>query len=121
MAKEIVKISATVPQSWKLNRKLFHKAAKPYFKHTKWLLHAKGQFPYYPWYVNITPQFINWFIQQVSHRTGITKGNQGPWCDWKEVLESTEWKKLMEEYSGGLRKLKEAIEIEDAKDFQETQ
>lgn len=117
MAKEIVKISATVPQSWKLNRRLFHKAAKPHFKHTKWLLHAKGQFPYYPWYVNITPQFISWFIQRVSHRTGITKGNQGPWCDWKDVLESNEWKKLMEEYSEGLRKLGEATEVKDAKDF----
>lgn len=117
MAKEIVKISATVPQSWKLNRRLFHKAAKPHFKQTKWLLHAKGQFPYYPWYVNIMPQFMIWSIQQVSRRTGITKGNQGPWCDWKDVFESDEWKKLIEEYSGGLRRLKGTIEIEDAKEL----
>lgn len=117
MAKEVIKISATVPQSWKLNRRLFHIAAKPYFKQTKWLLHAKGQFPYYPWYVNIMPQFVNWFIQQVSRIIGITKGNQGPWCDWKDVFESAEWGKLIEEYSGGLRKLEAAIEVKDAREF----
>src|SRR5699024_7696890 len=45
-SKDIVKLSATVPQKWKLNRRLFHRAAKPFLKSSKWLLHGDGWLPY---------------------------------------------------------------------------
>src|SRR5690606_28656370 len=52
MCKEAVKISAAVPTAWKLNRRLFNYAMKPYLRKSKWLLHADGRLPYFSWWVN---------------------------------------------------------------------
>lgn len=109
MSKDVVKISASVPQSWKLNRKLFHKAAKPLLKQTKWLLHGEGRLPYFPWYINIFIQFFVWFYRQIGKRTGIIKGNQGPWGEWRVVTGSREWKEAIICYSDGINLLTPAL------------
>src|SRR5699024_4314100 len=95
---EIVKLSASVPQAWKTNRKLFHRAAKPYLKRSKWLFHGKGTLPYYSWKLNTFVQFIVWCYRQVAERTGILKGNQGPWGDWKRMVISDEWNNFINIY-----------------------
>ncbi|MFG6147468.1 hypothetical protein [Halobacillus sp. B23F22_1] len=102
MAKDVVKISATVPQKWKLNRRLFQKAAKPLLKPTKWLLHSDGRLPYYPWYVNSFVDFIMWTYRQAGRRIGIIKGNQGSWGEWSAVMNSESWERAKEAYSPGL-------------------
>lgn len=81
MSNAIVKLSATVPQNWKLNRRLFHRAVKPLLKQTKWLLHGEGHLPYYPWYVNSFIQFGIWSFRQIGRKIGIIKGYQGPWFE----------------------------------------
>ncbi|MFB9974598.1 hypothetical protein FPQ10_06185 [Allobacillus sp. SKP2-8] len=100
--KNVVKISASVPQSWKLNRRLFHHAAMPLLKPTKWLFHGEGRLPYFPWYINIFVQFIMWSYYQVAKRVGIVKENQGPWGEWNKVIKSSRWKKAIEDYSNGI-------------------
>lgn len=47
-SKVVVKISAKVPQKWKLNRRLFHKASKSLLAPSKWLFHGDGRLPYFP-------------------------------------------------------------------------
>ena len=92
MSSGVVKISAGVPQSWKLNRRLFHVMAKPFLKPAWLLLHANGWMPYFPWYVNF---FIRGFIgtiRKLQSAAGLEKEHQGPWGDWKQLLESKEWK-----------------------------
>src|SRR5699024_6626893 len=102
MSNEVVKISAVVPQKWKLNRRLFHKAVKPLLKPTKWLFHGDGWLPYFPWYVNNFVQFFTWGHRQIGRRTGLIKGNQGPWGEWNTVMGSLEWKQSGKDFSDGM-------------------
>ncbi|WKA57756.1 asparagine synthase-related protein [Planococcus shenhongbingii] len=101
MANHVVKISAMASQKWMLNRRLFHKTAKPYFKKTKWLFHSDGRLPYFPWYINSFIQFWVWGYQQISTKIGLVKEYQGPWGEWDLLFESEEVKKYIEKYSNG--------------------
>lgn len=99
LCKESVKISASVPIYWKLNRRLFNRAMKPFLKPSRWIMHADGRLPYYSWWINIPIQFCVWFSRHVGKRIGLIKGNQGPWGDWNTVFTSQEYKKLVEDAS----------------------
>jgi len=109
MSKDVVKISSSIPQKWKLNRRLFHKTAKPFIKPTKWLFHSEGRLPYFPWYINSFLQLFVWTYQQLGRRTGIIKGNQGPWGEWNKVMNSPEWKQAINEYSEGIKVISSVI------------
>ncbi|WNF37358.1 hypothetical protein RJD24_02535 [Bacillaceae bacterium IKA-2] len=115
LSKDVVKISASIPQKWKLNRRVFHKAAKPLLKPTKWLLHGEGRLPYFPWYINSFVQFVTWTYRQVGSRSGIIKGNQGPWGQWKVVMNSAEWDQAIDKYSDGLNIMNSAFKEKDVK------
>lgn len=96
MAKESVKAAASVPVSWKLNRRLFNKAFKPALKPSRYIPHADGRLPYYAWWANSPLQFAIWFYRQVARRTGLSRKNEGPWNDWKAVLASKTWEDRVE-------------------------
>jgi hypothetical protein len=100
LCNDAVKLSATVPMAWKLNRRLFNKAMRPYLKPSKWLFHAKGWLPYFPWWFNMPVCFCVWSWRQFSKRTGIAKevGNQGPWFDWNNIINSGKWNELIKKY-----------------------
>ncbi|MFD1363676.1 asparagine synthase-related protein [Lentibacillus salinarum] len=101
MVNDVVKISAAVPQRWKLNRRLFHKAFKWQLKPTKWLLHSEGRLPYFPWYVNAFVEFVMWAVREAGVRTGRIKGHQGPWAAWQTVMKSPEWQQALTKYASG--------------------
>ncbi|WP_431065367.1 hypothetical protein [Methylotuvimicrobium sp.] len=101
MSKEVVKISAKAQQSWKLNRRLFHKAAKPLLYRTKWLLHGDGYLPYFSWWVNMPIKFVIWTWRKIGIRTGVIKGNQGPWRDWNLVMKSEQFHQALLNYAKG--------------------
>lgn len=115
--KESVKIWAVVPTEWKLNRRLFNRAVKPYLEPTKWLLHADGRLPYFSWKKNIPVQLPIWFYRQVAKRTGLIKGNQGPWGDWSQTLKSPEWKKAVEDYSGSSKNIDFLVDTKQIRDI----
>src|SRR5699024_2839770 len=94
-----VKLSASVPQEWKLNRKLFHCTAKPYLKRTKLFFHGNGTLPYYSWKTNIFIQFFTWSYRQLAKRIGLIKGNQGPWGDWKEMVRDQRWSDFVNNFN----------------------
>lgn len=103
MSKEVVKISASVPIEWKLNRRLFNRAMKPYLKPSKWLLHADGRLPYFNWWVNMPIQFVIWFYRQIAKKIGLIKGNQGPWGDWNNVIRNQAWLSKFEEHKNAYK------------------
>lgn len=117
MCKEAVKISAAVPTTWKLNRRLFNRAMKPYLKKSKWLLHADGRLPYFSWWANMPLQFGVWLYRHVAKRVGLIKGNQGPWGDWVSNVSSPEWIEMVEqcgESSIPVDFLKDGVGVEEA-------
>lgn len=103
MANAVVKICATVPQEWKLNRRLFHKMAKPYLKQTKWLFHSDGRLPYFPWYINSGIQFVVWGYQQTINRLGLDKKYQGSWGEWNFLFKNGEFQRTIDKYSDGVK------------------
>ena len=111
--KDIVKISASIPQSWKLNRRLFQVAAKPFLKPTKWLFHGEGKLPYFPWYVNSFVQGANWTIREIAKRTKISRKYQGPWFEWNAILESKQWKEAVSNYSQGIKPFENLLNQSD--------
>lgn len=98
LSTEIVKISSRVPQSWKLNRRLFHKIAKPYLKQSKWTLHSDGWYPYFSFRANSFISFFTWIYRQIGKRIGFIKGNQGSWAAWKTIINSEQWRNQVNGY-----------------------
>jgi asparagine synthetase B (glutamine-hydrolysing) len=99
MCKEAVKISAAVPTSWKLNRRLFNHAMKPYLRKSKWMMHADGRLPYFSWWVNRPLQFSVRAYRYIAKRIGLIRGNQGPWGDWQAASRSPVWMDMKEKYA----------------------
>lgn len=104
MCNEVVKVSAAVPTSWKLNRRLFQRAVKPFLKPSRWVLHADGRLPYLPFWANVPLQGSVWFWHKLAKRLRLgEKGYPGPWADWKAVIASESWQAATAEYSKRLR------------------
>lgn len=97
-SKNVVKISAAIPTHWKTNRKLFNTALKPALAASKWIPHADGRLPYFPWYLNTFLQLPRWTVMAVKKLLKI-KTNDGSWVSWEQILEKPEWKELVEHYS----------------------
>ena len=94
----VVRISAGVPVEWKLNRKLFNRAMRPFLKQSRFVVHGDGWFPYYPWWVNTIPrQIISW-SRKIGRKTGRIKGNQASWTDWKKLVHSDKWLEMYNEH-----------------------
>ena len=109
----VVKISASVPQSWKLNRRLFHLAIQPLLKPTKWMFHSDGRLPYFSWRVNSFIQFFYKLYKKFGTKLGIIKGNQGPWGEWKVVVNSREWKESIKKYGDSFNEISNVFEKKD--------
>ncbi|KAA0014353.1 hypothetical protein F0A17_01480 [Billgrantia pellis] len=91
MAKEAVKVSAACPARWKLNRRLFLAAFGPYLKRTRFLLHADGRLPAFPWWANFPLHTLLWSVREMARRLGWQRRYQGSWADWKTIMASPEW------------------------------
>ncbi|GGA36311.1 asparagine synthase-related protein [Pelagibacterium lentulum] len=93
---DVIRISAAVPQSWKLNRRLFNAAAAPVLQSTRHIRHADGGFPHLPWQLNFGLRASVWISRRLA---GIVRktGNQGPWNDWTADLASDCFKAQVEE------------------------
>ncbi len=109
LSSAVVKLAATTPQSWKLNRRLFRKAYKPYLASTSLVFHGDGRLPYLPWYFNIFFQIGPWLIKVIKKITNTKSINEGPWCDWKALSESTVFRSKQMEYVKGLNKIREVF------------
>jgi asparagine synthetase B (glutamine-hydrolysing) len=100
MSNKVVKIAAAVPQSWKLNRRLFYSMAKPLLKPARHIAHSDGWLPYYPWYMNFFIHGLTWSWRKILKKTGLQKGYQGPWRDWDALLRTDAWKNAVKSTYG---------------------
>jgi len=99
MSNRVVKIAASVPQEWKLNRRLFHRVARSVLSRTRHMLHADGWAPSYPWYINTPLQGSILASRLLRRRMGLIRGNQGPWHDLEALLQSPLWHELGNHYA----------------------
>lgn len=108
LAHPVVMLAAAVPQRWKLNRRLFHRTVKPLFQDTKYLSHANGWLPYYPWFLNMGIQGADWLRQQLPGGAGRGR-DRGSWCDWRSLLKSRAWDLAVEAYGGAHNPVNEIL------------
>lgn len=97
LSNKVVKISASIPYKWKMNRKLFHEIVKPLFSECKDLKHASGWHPYYGWPINSCLKFKNIMESKIKRKLNLGDKNHGPWGDWNLIMESDSWKEKTEE------------------------
>lgn len=103
MSSQVVKIAATVPQSWKLNRRLFHHMTKPLLKEIKEIPHSDGWVPYYPWYINSFIYGMKFSCRELTKKLGIRREYQGPWSDFQALMTSSKWKEMVLYYMDNAR------------------
>lgn len=96
MSHEVLKVSASVPTDWKLNRKLFHSAFQSCLRKSKWIRHGDGRLPYFKAWANIPMQFLGFVNRVLTKLKLIKKRNHGPWHSWEVVQASMSWVKLTE-------------------------
>lgn len=101
MCNEIVKLSASVPTAWKMNRRLFRKAMRPLLRPSRWLFHSDGRLPYLSWWMNVPIQFSIWLYLKLAKRIGLIDRNQGPWGDWKALFRDSAWNSAIDSYAAG--------------------
>jgi len=86
-----VKVSASVPTRWKLNRRLFLRTARPWLAPARSIQHADGRFPHLPWFANTPLQAPVWVWRQAQRRVLRNRRNDGPWGDWNAMIRSALW------------------------------
>ena len=116
MCNQSVKISASVPTAWKLNRRLFHKTIKPFLAPSKWLASGDGRFPYAAWWLNFPIQFSYWLTWEVAKRIGL-RTYQGPWGDWNLVMKSRQWHEVIKQCRQGFEPLRKQSNAENPEDI----
>jgi len=98
LCNKVIKISASVPTTWKLNRRIYAKAFRESHKPAKWIPHANGYLPFFPWWFNVPLLFFFWFRKKIKNRLGLSgKVHDGPWFDWNALVKTDEWKTLVKE------------------------
>ncbi|MBY6192908.1 hypothetical protein KUV78_03770 [Marinobacter hydrocarbonoclasticus] len=102
MCKEAVKVGASAPTRWKLNRRLFNRATQQFLVPAKWMLHADGRLPYLNWWQNMPVHFSVWLYRSIGSALKLRGGNQGPWNDWDQLFSDPAWKQAAEQASQGL-------------------
>ncbi|TVP45583.1 MAG: hypothetical protein EA350_08515 [Gemmatimonadales bacterium] len=91
-----VKLAAEIPTAWKLNRRLFRGAFHPYLAPTRWLPHADGRLPWFPWWINVPVQFRHLLQRRISGALGRRTPHEGPWNDWNPIVRSSRWAEAIE-------------------------
>ena len=106
MCKEVVKIAAAVPEKWKLKRRLFQKAMKPYLCQSKWVPHPKNFLPCFPWWLNDRIGLIVKYQIARQYNSYCDKHNfQGPWTNWARLTHGAEFVKATENYTDTIQLL----------------
>ena len=78
-----------------------------------WMFHSDGRLPYFPWYTNTLIQFVYKVYRKVGMTIGIIKGNQGPWGEWKVVVNSDQWEKAIQENHNAFQQISSAFTRND--------
>lgn len=101
--------AANIPTKWRLNRRVFRTAFHPALKRSKFLRHADGRLPYYPWWANVPGYVVESYRKAWVRRFDKHRPAEGPWCNWRRLQVTAAWQSALTEaeasfkFSGLLR------------------
>lgn len=106
---KIVRLSASIPQRWKINRRFFHAATKSLHRQTRSVPHSSGIYPYWGIAANAPLLVRAWFEPRFnSLRTRLGRSprpNQGPWPIWSQVVQSQDFRRTLYQRESKVRDL----------------
>ena len=99
LSSDIVNLAASVPQAWKINRRLFQMATKSALRPSRFVSHAgEGHFPYFSRIPNIPLRLFCTTARSIhSQLNPSIQHNQGPWPNWDSVVKTERMHELIEE------------------------
>ncbi|HEY0037237.1 MAG TPA: hypothetical protein VGB66_11145, partial [Longimicrobium sp.] len=91
MSNPVVRIAATVPQSWKVGRQLFYGAMRPLLARSWHVPHTRNRLPYFPPGLNAAVRPLLGAARGLrALATGELRANQESWPIWAELVQ-TRW------------------------------
>ena len=99
MSNAVTQIAASVPQAWKAERRLFHRAFRPLLAPSWYVPHTRNRLPYFPHAVNVAARPLLGFARDArALLTGTLRENQESWPVWGELVESPEARDAVQRY-----------------------
>jgi hypothetical protein len=87
----VVRIAAGVPQTWKIERRLFGRAMRPLLAPSWWVPHSRNRMPYFPHPVNAVARPLLGLARDVrALATGTLRANQESWPVWEDFVSAPE-------------------------------
>jgi hypothetical protein len=89
MSNPVVRLAASVPQRWKVNRRLFHLAIAPLLQPSWWVPHSRNRFPSLGVRGNaIARPLLGLARDARALATGEWRANQESWPLWDKLVQS---------------------------------
>jgi hypothetical protein len=87
MGNAVVRVAASVPQAWKLDRALFFRAMRPLLARSWYVPHTRNRLPYFPHAVNAVARPLLGLARTArAVATGTLNAPQESWPVWDELV-----------------------------------
>lgn len=87
----VVRLAAAVPQTWTIERRLFHRAVRPLLAPSWWVPHSRNRMPYFAPPVNAVARPLLGLARDArALATGTLRANQESWPVWEDLVRAPE-------------------------------
>lgn len=87
MSNAVVRVAASVPQAWKLDRALFFRAMRPLLARSWYVPHTRNRLPYFPHAVNTVARPLLGMARAArALATGTLRSPQESWPVWDDLV-----------------------------------
>ncbi|HEU4884904.1 MAG TPA: asparagine synthase-related protein [Longimicrobium sp.] len=87
MSNRVVRLAASVPQAWKLDRALFYRAMRPLLAPSWYVPHTRNRLPYFPHPVNAAARPLLGLARGArALLTGTWNAGQESWPRWDDLV-----------------------------------
>jgi asparagine synthetase B (glutamine-hydrolysing) len=116
MSNPVVRLAASVPQGWKLDRKLFFRAARPLLARSWWVPHTRNRLPYFPHAVNVAARPLLGLARGARALvTGTLSAPQESWPDWDALVRTRPMRQKLREHPLHESPLREVLAMTDSR------
>lgn len=116
MSSPVVRLAASVPQAWKLDRKLFYRAVRPLLARSWWVPHTRNRLPYFPHAVNVAARPLLGLARGARALvTGTLSAPQESWPDWNALALTPLMRQKLREHPLHESPLRDVLAMEDSR------